>query len=715
MKAVSMSVVRVIPLAWALFGLPPWGSTTEIIARAQQETSDRQIEPADIESLKKTALQEAESGQTDDAIRDYQRVLAAQPDWKEGQWNLGMLEYQSGRYAQSKAAFQKVVEFAPNVGVAWAVLGLSEFEIKAYGESLAHLEKAQQLGTGDDVEIERVSRYHLGLLLIQNSDFERAADLLLKDFGGDLMSPQIKTALGLATLRIPLLPDEVDPSQEALIAAVGAAAGDEAGALNRYPLLLQTYPDVAYLHYAYGLELAKAPRDPEAIAAMRAETLISPDSPLPWIELSRIELRAGKVEDANTAAQKAVKLAPNSRAAHEALASCLDVAGERQAALAQRNLAARSMQAQTPELRIVLRYGNVAPGTAAASVVEPDLWNKAMSEYGGGQYAAAIPDLKAWLLQNPRDGTSWAVLGLSEFALHDFDSASIHLARGESLGLSGNAESLRLARYTLGILLIRAGEFDRGTEAVISACKLPPSDKVPDDKIEYALGSALLRRPELPGHASHEQASVILAAGKIRELLRSSEYDEAFARFRVLLQQNPNFPFLHYAYGTALLAMSEFDDAAVQMKIETTISPSSELPYVRLASIALRKHNPEDASAAAKHAVQLAPESAEAHYLLGRALLESGDYAAALPELLAAGKISPGSPEVHFNLAKAYARAKMPEQAERERAVFAQLNEAAEVQRRRQGNGSYQGPHDEADMSATGQASPAPPAAPAPK
>jgi predicted Zn-dependent protease len=674
----STGVVELVLLTWTL-SLPPSFATNGSVASAQQASPDYHVDPSDLESQKKTALQEAEAGDTNSAIRDYQLILHKQPNWQEGQWNLGMLEYQTGRFKDSTAAFQKVVKYAPNEGIAWAILGLSEFEIRAYAESLSHLEKAQQLGTKADAEIDRVANYHLALLLIRNSKFDRGNDLLLKNFGGDLMSPQVKTALGLATLRVPLLPDEVDPSQEALIAAVGTVASSGSQAVEQYPALLRSYPDVPYLHYAYGLALSKLGRDQEAADAMHRETTISPNSPLPWLELSRIDQRIGNAEDARPSAQKAAKLAE------------------------QLNPAA-------PEQRIVLRYGNTA--TATSSTPDPALCNKAMQQYGSSQYAAAIPDLKSCLRQNPNNGTGWAVLGLSEYALQDYDNALIHLDRGKSLGLSGSPESLRFAQYISGILLIRSGEYDLGAESLIAASKSTLTDHVTADQVDYALGLALLRRPELPGRASPQQAEVILAAGKIRRLLRNSEYDEAFVRFKALLRQNPNFPFLHYAYGTALLAMSEFDEAAVQMKLETTISPSSELPWVRVASIALRKHDPTEASVAAKRAVELAPNSAEAHYLLGRALLEDGDNTAALPELLAAGRISPSSPEVHFNLAKAYARAQMPEQAERERIIFSQLNEAAEQQRRQQGNGAYQGPHNAGDISAGSQSAPTATAAP---
>ena len=132
-----------------------------------------------------------------------------------------------------------------------------------------------------------------------------------------------------------------------------------------------------------------------------------------------------------------------------------------------------------------------------------------------------------------------------------------------------------------------------------------------------------------------------------RFLLRNSQYDAAFPQFQQLIKENASAPFLHYAYGTALLAVSKFDEAAAQMQQERTIWPTSELPCVRLASIALRQHNFTDAIAWSNCALLLSANSTEAHYLLGRASLESGDNETALRELEAASRLSPASPEIH--------------------------------------------------------------------
>jgi tetratricopeptide (TPR) repeat protein len=699
LRSIAVSVALCQPLLLSC-------AAGEILPTPQTATG-RPTEQLDVDALQRLAQQEGESGKATQAIRDYQHVLALRPEWKEGWWNLGALQYSDNRFAEAATTLQHVVEFAPDLGTAWSLLGLSEFEAKDFADALIHLEKAQSLGLKDDVEIERVSSYHLGLLLVRTGKFERASDLLLKTFDGGEMSVQVKFALGLATLRIALLPEELDPSQEALVLAAGGTASTGSEALDRFPALLPTYPDVPYLHYAYGLALAKAGRDKDAIALLHEETNVSPESPLPWIAISRLQLHLGAVNEAVTSSQKAVTLGPTSRIAHESLALALKSAGDTERAAAEQQIADHVSVQEAPERRLVLRYTNANSLPGANPKADQEIWSRAMQEYAEGQYSASADHLKMWLRQNPDNGTGWAVLGLSEFALSDFDNALIHLDRGAKLGLAGSPESLQSARYTYGILLIHAGEFDQASDVLASALKTGPLD----EKIEYALGLALLRRPQILGQENQRETGLVSSAGKIASMLRNSQYDAAFPQFRQLLQQNPSAPFLHYAYGTALLAVSEFDEAAAQMQAEMAISPKSELPCIRLASIALRQHNFTDAITWSRRAVLLSANSAEAHYLLGRASLESGDNATALRELEVASRLSPASPEIHFNLAKAFARAKMPEQAERERATFSQLNETAESQRSQHGSQIYSGPRDAEDVTTMPQvqAAPSPP------
>jgi tetratricopeptide (TPR) repeat protein len=673
MKSMSTRLLRSLWLGVAVSQLAGVGCAAAAVAPFAQAASGSATAPADLASLQKQALEEGETGKTDDAIRDYERALQLEPGWKEGLWNLGMLQYSSNRFAEAKGTFQKVAEFAPSLGIAWSLLGLSEYETGEYDDALSHLEKAQSLGIQDD-DIARVSSYHLGLLRTRAGDFDRASELLLANFGTGIVSPQAKIALGLAMLRVPLLPEQLDPSREAMVLAAGSAAASGIDGLTRFPALLQAYPEIPYLHLAYALALAKAGRDKEARPQILEETKISPDSPLVWLELSRIEQRLGMTKESLQAAQKSVQLSPGNKDAHEVLAQALEAAGNAQQAADERKLAtAAPAGPATAKRRIVLLYANEA--AKAGTEASQEHWTRALREYVAGQYAAAGADLKAWLAVTPDSGTGWALLGLCEFALKDFDNALIHLDRSAKLGMSASPESLHQARYTFGILLIHAGQFDQAQEVLASAANAAAPLAA---KVEFAQGLALLRRAEFPEDASPDEAPLVTAAGRIAALVEQSKYDDAFPQFKQLLEKYPSAPFLHYAYGTALIALSDFDQAAEQMKAELAISPASELPCLRLASIALRRHDAATALTWSQHALQLAPNSVDAHYLLGRAALETGDVPTSVRELEVAVKLSPASPEIHFNLAKAYARAKMPDKAQQERETFTRLNEAAQ-------------------------------------
>jgi predicted Zn-dependent protease len=100
--------------------------------------------------------------------------------------------------------------------------------------------------------------------------------------------------------------------------------------------------------------------------------------------------------------------------------------------------------------------------------------------------------------------------------------------------------------------------------------------------------------------------------------------------------------------------------------------------------------------------VQLDPEAAGGHELLGRSLLEVGKTEAAVNELEIASRLAPNYPEVHFNLARAYTKARMPAEAERERAIFSRLNAAEEVENSSRGNSqTFMTPYDRRSTSAS--------------
>jgi len=598
--------------------------------------------PADFDSLSHAAASARDAGQKSEAVDLYRRALALRPDWAEGWWYVGTILYDADQFREALPAFQKVLQLAPNAPGVTSFLGLCEFETGDYGSAQKHLEASRaSADSQQDPQLARVVSYHLALLVNRGGDSKRAIEILTHDFAQGPPPNPVLFAVGLATLHIPLLPAEIDPSQEALVQSVGGftdqiARGSGAQTVDAYRALLQQNANVPYLHIAFAGALRAAGQDSAAAGEEKLDPAVKSGDP----DATRKTILALFANQA----------APN-------------------------------------------RGGGVnsQPSNAHAT----DAKQQALRLFAAGQYAEAVPPLKSWAAADPRDGTAWAMLGIAEFENKDYGNAFIHLEKGSTLGLSGSPEAVRFAHYRFGELLIRNGQFTRA-----SALLVPDADgNHLAPQIQFALGLALLRMNRLPEEVDPQDRALVQSAGHISLLLHHSKYADAFPELDQLLEKYPHTANLHYAYGVGLAALSRYDEAEAQFTAESRISPNSELPWVQRAFVELQTKKPAEALASAQKAVELAGKSAEAHYVLGRALFDSGKFQEAEQELQTAARLNPGSPEIHFNLAKVYAKLNRAEDAQRERELFTQLNDEIEKQRSRDGNQSYGAAHSASELS----------------
>jgi predicted Zn-dependent protease len=238
------------------------------------------------------------------------------------------------------------------------MLGLSEYETRDYKNALIHLEKAQGLGIQGSPEAIRIAQYHLAVLLNQDREFERAVELLSDGRPEGELVTQWNIALGMGLLRVPELPEQVEPSQRPMFVAAGQTATllanskyDEAFVVLQK--LLRDYPRTPFIHYAYGAALASLSQYDEAEAQLREEMRISPDSAVPYIRIAFIDLKTHRSADALAAAQRAVQLAPLSPEAHYVLGRALLGTGETVQAI-QELQAANEMMPNSPEIHFHL-------------------------------------------------------------------------------------------------------------------------------------------------------------------------------------------------------------------------------------------------------------------------------------------------------------------------------------------------------------------------
>jgi tetratricopeptide (TPR) repeat protein len=266
--------------------------------------------------------------------------------------------FAAGRYADSIAPLKSWVATSPQDGTAWTMLGLAEFETLDYDNAFVHLEKGSSLGFSASLEAVRFAHYRLAELLIRDGQFTRASALLVPGAEGNPLSPQIQFALGLALLHMNRFPEEVDPQDRDLVRAAGHVSlllhqSKYTDAFPELDKLLEKYPHTAQLHYAYGVGLAALSRYDEALAQFAAESRISANSELPWVQRAFIELQTKKPAEALASAQKAVELSGKSAEAHYVLGRALFESGKFQEAEQELQTAAR-LNPGSPEVHFNL-------------------------------------------------------------------------------------------------------------------------------------------------------------------------------------------------------------------------------------------------------------------------------------------------------------------------------------------------------------------------
>ena len=96
--------------------------------------------------------------------------------------------------------------------------------LKEYDRSLQHLLQSRILGIGDVPDLGGVARYHAAILMSRMEQYEQALETLGEFAGEGNDNPRVIEAMGIATLRMPLLPIETPPDRREMILMAGRAS-----------------------------------------------------------------------------------------------------------------------------------------------------------------------------------------------------------------------------------------------------------------------------------------------------------------------------------------------------------------------------------------------------------------------------------------------------------------------------------------------------------
>lgn len=324
-----------------------------VLAAAQSTPSVNSFE-----RLSERARQAYESDRRDQAVALYTQALQLRPDWAQGWWAIGSIQYEAGRPRECRNALRQMVKFDATAAPGWIVLGLCEFKLKLYDSAFESLKRGHMLvPEGHGGELLDLADYHIALLLIHRGAFEMSQEFLLKVAMHVKVDEEKMFACGLAALRMPIFPEEVAQADRDAVNLAGRAFWDlatkpPAEAESSFAALVAKYPRVPYVHYFFGTYLG-ARRPPDCVKEFLEELRLNPGSVPARVQLVLQYLNEPRADEALKLAREAVRLSPDSVGTQVALGRALSASGDDEGALTA-FLAARKLDAESPQIRMFL-------------------------------------------------------------------------------------------------------------------------------------------------------------------------------------------------------------------------------------------------------------------------------------------------------------------------------------------------------------------------
>lgn len=299
-------------------------------------------------------------------------------------------------------------------------------------------------------------------------------------------------------------------------------------------------------------------------------------------------------------------------------------------------------------------------------------WSLGEIDYKQDRYTAAAGEFKKAVALDPKYGTARAMLGLCEFELGQDEAALRDIEASKNLGVEQDPQLRQVILYHEGILLQRASRYEQASMALSSLCL----GGVRSADLAQILGMTMLHiDSKTPPAESTPEGDVVQHIGRGACLAAANEFDQARREYDYVLQQNPHFPLVHFAYGRFLLEARDRPGAIEAFKQEIREHPENVLARLEIAAA---EYKVDSAAGVpyAQQAVALAPQSPLPHYLLGLLLLDTGDFQGSIPHLELARKAFSSDARVYWSLGVAYAHVGRPKDAAQARATFARLNQA---------------------------------------
>jgi predicted Zn-dependent protease len=333
--------------------------------------------PTAFDRLAKEAAAAREGNNFEQALTLYRKAVRVRPAWAEGWWYLGAILYNKDNCVEAKPALGRFTSLDPKAGPGHALLGVCEYQARNYEKALVHLEQGEALGYRGNEQVASAARYHLALLLTRNGQFERALQVLFGFVSPNVPqrteTPAMIEALGLASLRLAVLPHELTSDKREVVYRAGravlyAAARPVNEAIAAMQEMVRLFPNTPNVHWVFGSYLVQGNSD-AGIAELKKELEISPDHVAARLMLAFEYLQRGDPAAGLPYAEQAVKLDPGSYAARAAFGRCLLETGKVEESIRQLETAKR-LADHSAETRFALATAYSRAGRTADAARE---------------------------------------------------------------------------------------------------------------------------------------------------------------------------------------------------------------------------------------------------------------------------------------------------------------------------------------------------------
>src|SRR5580658_5235062 len=175
-------------------------------------------------------------------------------------------------------------------------------------------------------------------------------------------------------------------------------------------------------------------------------------------------------------------------------------------------------------------------------------WFLGTLSYATYQYPGCETAFDEFVKLDDKRALAWSLLGLCEFETGKYDQSLNHLRQGLAPGGDLPPEVEAGVRFHYGLLLSRAGFFDRGRRELERYSRGGGQEPM----LIAGLGVTALHEPWLPKDVPADRMDTVMKAGTAWRFWIIGEVDKAEAGFQELLKAYSSVAGVHYAYGTYL-------------------------------------------------------------------------------------------------------------------------------------------------------------------